>query len=135
DHHLDVVPHLAIERELVAEIDDPAVDPGADEALLLQVFQQVAMLPLLLPRDGGEYGKPGLGRESQYLPQNLLASLGRDRSLALGAMPLANPGVEYPQKVVDLGDRADSRAGIGAGRLLRDGNRGAEAAQVVDVGL
>ena len=47
DHHLDVVPHLAVERQVVGERHDAAVDAGADEALLPQVLEQVAVLALL----------------------------------------------------------------------------------------
>jgi hypothetical protein len=112
------VPHLPVEGELVPQIDHASIDSGADEALLLQTFQQVAVLPLLLPGDRREYGKPSFLRERENLPQNLFASLGRDGALALGTVPLANASVKYPQKIVNLGDRADSRAGIRAGGLL-----------------
>ena len=37
--------------------------------------------------------------------------------------------------VVDLGDRADGRAGIRAGGLLLDGNRRREALDGIDIGL
>src|SRR5439155_3780355 len=44
-------------------------------------------------------------------------------------------GVEQPQVVVDLGDRADGRARIPRGRLLVDRDRRREAVDRVDVGL
>ena len=50
-------------------------------------------------------------------------------------MALADAGVEHAQEVVDLGDRADGRPRVVAGRLLRDRDRRAQAADVVDVGL
>ena len=54
---------------------------------------------------------------------------------ALGAMSLADAGVEHAQVVVDLGDRADGRARIAAGRLLLDADGRRQAGEVIDVGL
>ena len=43
----------------------------------------------------------------------------------------ADPRVEYPEVVVDLGDRADGGSGVGGGGLLLDRNRRTQAADVV----
>ena len=75
------------------------------------------------------------GRQRQDAADDLLAGLGRDRPAALRAVPAADPGVEHAQEVVNLGDRADGRPRIVAGRLLRDRDRRAQAADVVDLGL
>ena len=61
--------------------------------------------------------------------------LGRDRLAALRAVSLADAGEQHAQVVVDLGDRADGRTRVAAGRFLRDRDRGAQAADVVDVRL
>ena len=53
----------------------------------------------------------------------------------LRAVPVADAGVQHAQVVVDLGDRADGRARVLARRFLRDRDRRAQAADVVDVGL
>ena len=135
DHHFDVVPHLAVELQVVGQLHDRAVDAGPDEALLEQVDEQVAILALLRPNERRQHDEPrALGQLVDAL-DDLLARLGRDRPRALGAVPLAGAGVEHAQVVVDLGDRADGRARVLARRLLRDRNRGAQAADVVDVGL
>ena len=47
DHDLDVVPHLAVEVQVLGKMHYPAVYPGAHEALLQQVLAQVAILALL----------------------------------------------------------------------------------------
>ena len=47
----------------------------------------------------------------------------------------ADAGVQQAQVVVDLGDRADGRAGVAAGRLLVDRDRRRQALDDVDVGL
>ena len=75
------------------------------------------------------------GRQRQDAGDDLLARLGRDRPAALRAVPVADAGVEHAQEIVDLGDRADGRPRIVARRLLRNRDRRAEAADVIDLGL
>src|SRR5258708_36468190 len=50
-------------------------------------------------------------------------------------MSQADARVETPQIVVNLGDRADSGAGIPPGRLLLDADGWRQAGQIIDVGL
>ena len=57
DHDFDVVPHLAVEREVVGERHDAAIDARPDEALLPQVLEQVAVLALLAANDRREHGE------------------------------------------------------------------------------
>ena len=87
DHHLDVVPHLPIERQLVGERDDAAIDAGAHEALLPQVFEQVVVLALLTANHGREHGELRPGRERHDAADDLLARLGRDRPPHCGQCP------------------------------------------------
>ena len=47
DHDLDVVPHLTIEPQVVAQVDHAAIDPCAGESLLQQIGEQIAMLAFL----------------------------------------------------------------------------------------
>ena len=61
--------------------------------------------------------------------------LGGDRPAALRAVALADAGVEDAQVVVNLGDGADGRARVAAGRLLLDADGRRQAAEVIDVGL
>ena len=135
DDDLDVVPHLAIEREVVGERNVFAIDAGAHEALLAQVLEQVLVLAFLAADDGGEDGVLRSRFNRHDAGDDLLARLGRDRLAALGAMAVADAGVEHAEEIVDFGDRADGRARVVAGRFLRDRDRRAEAADVVDLGL
>ena len=57
DDDFDVVPHLAIEREIVGERHDPAIDAGPHEALLAQVLEQVFVFALLAADDGRQHGE------------------------------------------------------------------------------
>ena len=135
DDDLDVVPHLAVEREIVVERHVFAVDAGPHEALLAQVFEQVFVFALLAADDGGEHGELRARFDRHDAGDDLLARLGGDRLAAFGAVAVADAGVEHAEEIVDFGDRADGRARVVAGRFLRDRDRRAEAADVVDLGL
>ena len=50
-------------------------------------------------------------------------------------MSLAHPRIQHPQVIVDLRHRADRRAGVLAGGLLRDRDRRAQPGDQIDVGL
>ena len=135
DHHLDVVPHLAVEVLLVGERHDPPVHAGPGKALLEQIDEQVAILALLSPNERREHDELRAGRQPVDLLDDLFAGLSGDRSRTLGAMPLAGAGIQHTQIVVDLGDRADRGARVLAGRFLRDRDRRAQPADVIHVGL
>ncbi len=64
DDDFDVVPHLPVEPQIVAQPHDPAIDPGADEALLQQVVEQVAILALLAADQRREHQEPRAGRQA-----------------------------------------------------------------------
>ena len=54
DQDLDVVPHLPVQAEFVGQRNRGAVHPGAGEALLAKIFEQVTILALLLPDERGQ---------------------------------------------------------------------------------
>src|SRR5207237_3980844 len=64
-----------------------------------------------------------------------LACLCRDRPAALHAVPLADPGIEHAQVVIDLRDRADRRAWIASRGFLLNADRRGQAPQIIDVGF
>ena len=66
---------------------------------------------------------------------DLLDSLAGDQPATVRTVGTTGAGVEEADVVVDLGDGADGGAGIVACALLVDGDSGAEALDVVDVGL
>ena len=66
---------------------------------------------------------------------DLLARLRGDGPVALRAVPLADPGEQDAEVVVDLGDRADGAARVPAAGLLLDRDRRAEPVDPVDLGL
>src|SRR5690606_1613787 len=71
--------------------------------------------------------------ELAELPDDLLGALALDRLAALMAVLHAHAGVEHPQVVVDLGDRADGGARVVGCALLLDRDRRRQPAQMLDV--
>ena len=124
DDDLDVVLDLAVERQVVGQVDDLAVDPRPHVARAGQVGEEVLVFPLLAADHRRQHAEGRAGGQVEDPRDDLLAGLGRDGPVALGAMPLADPGEEHAEIVVDLGDRADRRAGVPAAGLLLDRDRG-----------
>ncbi len=121
-------------RRLGERVDD-AVHPDPGVALGLQVGEQVDVLALALADHRGQHLEPGALRHLQDPVDDLLRGLLGDRLAADRAVRRADPGVQQPQVVVDLGDRADRRARVARGRLLVDRDRRRQALDEVDVGL
>ena len=135
DHDFDVVPHLAIEMQVVVQRNGFAVDSRADESLFQQIDEQIAILALLSANQRGQHRELRVGREMQNAGDDLLPRLTFDLLAALRTEALSDSREQDSQVVVDLGDCADRRARVVAARFLRDRNRGAQAAEIIDVGL
>ena len=112
-----------------------AVDPGPREALGLELLEQLDVLPLAAADHRREHLEPGALLEGQHPVDDLLRRLALDRRSADGAVRAPGAGVEQPEVVVDLGDRADRRARVLGRRLLVDRDRRGQALDEVDVGL
>ncbi len=76
DDHFDVVSHLTVEPQVISQRNDLAIDACADESLLQQVFEQIAVLALLTADDGSKHGEPRIRRKIQDAGENLLSRLG-----------------------------------------------------------
>ena len=135
DHDGDVVLVLLVEDDLLLEPAQLAVDLHAREALLAQLLEELAVLALAAAHDRRQHHELGALRKRHHLVDDLLRRLRLDRAAAVVAVRMADAGPEQAQVVVDLGDRADRRTRVAAGRLLvdRDGRR--QALDRVDVGL
>ena len=81
-------------------------------------------------RSPGSFGAVAL----DDLVDDLLGGLAGDGAVAVGAVGLADGGVEEAEVVVDFGDGADGGAGGAGGGFLLDGDGGGEAVDGVDVG-
>ena len=124
-----------VELGPVGQLDGGPVDPDPGEALLGQVVEQGAVLALAAPDHRGQDQEPGALVHGQDPVDDLLGALAGHRPAADRAVGLADPGVEEPQVVVDLGDRADRGPGVARRRLLVDGDGRGQALDEVHVGL
>jgi hypothetical protein len=134
-HHRDVVILAPIEGWHLVQIVGVAIDPDSYETALADFVEQFPELPLTAPHQRGQHLDPSLLRPTQ----NRIGDLGRagalDGTAVVGTMRDTDPGPKQTQIVVDLGDGPHGRAGIVAGRLLLDGDRGGEAFDRIDVRL
>jgi hypothetical protein len=135
DDDRDRVPDLLVEIDRLLEQPIFAVDLDAREAVGAQLVEQVLVLALARAHDRCVDREPRALGERQHLLDDLLGRLARDLAAARGAVWPADPGVEQPQVVVDLRDRADRRARVSGRRLLVDRDRRREPLDGVDVGL
>ena len=135
DHHRDVVLELLVERDLLLEPPQLAVDLHAREALGAQLLEELPVLALAAADDRREHHELRALLERHHLVDDLLGRLGRDRPAAVVAVRMADPRPQQAQVVVDLGDRADGRARVPRGGLLVDRDRRRQALDRVHVGL
>ena len=139
DDDLDLVllvarePFVALE-ELVDD-DGLAVDAGADVALTGQVGEQRVVLALATAHDRSQHLEARALRQLEDAVDDLLRGLALQPGAVVGAVLDADPGVQQAEVVVDLGDRADRRPRVAAGRLLVDRDRRRQTLDDVDVGL
>ena len=134
DDGLDRVGLLRHEFGGLVDIVDFAVDPGADEAGLADGLERLAVLALVAANDRRQDHHPRAGGPGEQRFQNLLRRLLADGRAALVAGQFAQPGIQQPQVIVDLGDRGHRAAGIVAAGPLIDGDRRLQALDQIDVG-
>src|SRR5699024_8907290 len=111
------------------------VDADPAEPLLLELTEQVGVLPLAPPDDGCEHLEPKALIERDDAVDDLLWSLPCDRLSALRAVWTTGACVQQPQVVVDLGDRSDGGTRVARRRLLVDRDRRRQPLDEVDVGF
>ena len=119
------------------ELDEFAVDAGAEVAVLRELFEFLAVGAFASSNDGREdhdavVGLAELASEDGL--NDLLAGLARDGFAALRAVGNADGAVDDAEVVVDFRDGADGGARGARGGLLLDGDGGREAFDHVDVG-
>ena len=114
DHHLDGVLLVAGQLDLVAvgQLDGGPVHPHPGEPLLGEVVEEGAVLPLAAADHRGQDQEAGALLEGQDPVDDLLGALTGHGPAARGAVRLSDAGIEQPEVVVDLGDRAHRRARV-----------------------
>ena len=126
DDHLDrvvLVPSkgLVLLEELV-DVDDVAVDTGTHETLSGEVLEQRLVLALAAAHDRRQDLEAGALVHHQDPVDDLLRGLALKPGAVVDAVLHSDARVQQAQVVVDLGDRADRRARVAAGRFLIDRN-------------
>ncbi len=119
----------------LGQIAHLAVDPGPWISLAGQLLQELLVFPLASAHHGREHLEPGPFRQFHDLIDDLLGRLASDRSPAVVAMGMPDPGEQDPKVVVDLRDRADRGPRVPGRRLLIDRDGRAQALDEIDVGL
>ncbi len=117
DHHFDRVHLVAGEVDLgpVGQLEGDPVDPDPGEALLGQVVEQGAVLPLASPHHGRHHLETGAVGQLEHPVHDLLGGLARHGPSARRAVGMADAGVEQAEVVVDLSDRAHRRTRVARG--------------------
>ncbi len=113
-----------------------AVDAHADETLRPQLDEEVELLAL--PVDdhrGQDHQLRVLGERQRRVDHLRNGHRGELLLRMLGTVRIADPRIEQPQVIVDLGDGAHRRARIVRRRLLLDRDGGRQPLDQVDVGL
>ena len=126
---------VLFEGDFLGQIVEIPIHAHADIARLARVSEDLDVLALALAHDGREDLELGALGQGGELVDDLVDGLLMDFLAALGAVGHADARPEQTEVVVNLGDRADGRAGVFGGRLLVDRDGGGEAVDVVDVGL
>ena len=114
---------VAIQVRHFVDLVDLAVDAQAHKALLLQLFKDILMIALAI----FDHRSQDQQAAAIFHADDAVHDLGRrllGNCLATGgAVGLTNAGIEQTQVVVNLGHRADRRAGIAPRALLVNRNR------------
>ena len=135
DDDLDVMLFIFLQLDYLVQFVEVPVGPDPDVAGALGVLEDLGVLALLAPDDGGHHLDAGPLGEGEHLVDDLVDGLLADDLAALGTVGSAHPGPEEAEVVVNLGDGAHGGPGVFRGSLLVDGDGGAQALDVVHVRL
>ena len=132
----DVVLDLLVERgDLLVERDDFPVDAGADEAVLAEFVQDVAVFALAAADDGREDHHGGSGGELEQAVADALRGLRGEDLAAFRAVRRADVSIQEAEVVVDLRHGRDRGTRIGARGPLFDGDGRGQPLDVADFRL
>ena len=122
NYQLDGVLFVLLAGDFLGQVVLDAVHPYPGEAGLFRVLEDLLMLALFPPDDGGQYQKTGSLPQRLHPVYDLVDGLTADFLAALGAVGHANPRPQKAQIIVDFRHRPHGGAGILGGSLLVNGN-------------
>ena len=135
DHHFDVVLQFLVERGGLVDLVNLAIDAHARKARFLPFEQFLAILALAPAHDRREQIQPRALGQRHHPVDHLADGLRRNRQAGGGRIGDADTRPQQAHIIVNLGDGRHGRARVAAGGLLLDADRGAEALDMVDIGL
>ena len=109
------------------------IHPHPHEAGLARILEDAFVFALAVHHQRRQEQQPAVLGILQDAVHDLLDRLRADLAAAVGAVGHADAGIEQAQVVVDLGDGADRGSRIPARPTLIDGDRGAQALDLVHV--
>src|SRR6056297_66522 len=134
-HHINVVPEFLVKRRRLVQLVEGAVHLHPLKALLAQLKEFLAVFALPVAHDGGQK-KGACALVHGHHPIHHVLHLLRFDGLAGGrAIGRARPREQKTHVVIDFRHGANGRTGVLAGGLLLDGNRRAQAADMVHIRL
>ena len=134
NHDLDVVLAETIEPKPLRRVIHFSVRADFRVAVLGGPFRHIGVEPLPVAdhRREEEQVSAAFELRLQTLAE-LIARLGLDRDLAIGAKLRSEPGEEQAQEVVDFGDGGDGALAPAPGRALLDADRRGQAGDQIHV--
>ena len=135
DYGLDGVVLVPVEFERVVDVVQFAIDAHADVTGLADVLEDRLMVALAIFDQRREDLNAAAFGQGGHRVDDLIRRLHLHLAAADGAVRRADARVQQAQVVIDFRDRADGRAGVAAGPALIDRDGGAEALDLIDVGL
>jgi len=131
DDHFDIMDLIPIDLHFRREVFYFSVDAHFQITFLADIFEEFAIMAFAAADEGSENGNLFVLQFPEHVVDDLFFAEFDHLLTGIVRMGLADTGVEEAKKVIDLGDRADGTAGILIGRLLFDGDDGAEAGNFV----
>ena len=135
DDDVDVMLVFLVEHRRFVDLVECRVDLDAGEAVLLQLQQLLAILALAPAHDRREQEQPCPLWQRHDAVDHLADRLRGDRQAGGRRIGHTDARPQQAHVIVDFGDGGDGRTRVFAGGLLFDADRGAEALDMVDIGL
>ncbi len=133
--HVDIVFQLLIEGRGLGDLVEGVVDLDPLEALFLQLRQFLTVLAFAPAGDRRHEIEPRAFGQAERAVHHLANRLTLNGKSGRGRVGDADPRPQEPHVVVDLRDRADSRARVLRSRFLLDGNSRRESVDMIHVRL
>ncbi len=134
-HNFHCVLLVLVQGDGLVQIIKDTIHPGPDKAGLPGSVKLLLMGALAAPDHRSQHLYLGFFFQGQHLVHNLVHSLLLDFPAADRAVGHADAGIQQAQVVVNLRDRAYSRAGVFGGGLLVNGDGWGEAVNLVHIRL